>query len=64
MAKLQTIRIEKACELLETTTRTVMEIAYDVGYQDMKYFYELFRRQKGISPKQYRKRHMTLLTEE
>ena len=63
VAKLQTIRVEKACELLETTTRTVTEIAYDVGYQDMKYFYELFRRQKGISPKQYRKRHMTLLTE-
>ena len=57
---LQTVRIQKACEFLKTTAKPVTEIAYDVGYQDMKYFYELFRRLKGTSPKQYQKKHSSL----
>ena len=64
VAMLQSIRIQKACELLKSTSRSVTEIAYDVGYQDMKYFYGLFRKQKGTSPKQYKKTHMTITENE
>ena len=55
---LQSIRIRKACGLLETTAMPVTEVALDVGYRDMKYFYGLFRRLTGVTPRQYRREHL------
>lgn len=51
---LQNIRINKACELLEETDKTVMEIANLVGYSDLKYFYTIFGNIKNLSPGEYR----------
>ena len=34
---------------------TVQQIANAVGYQDMKYFHELFRHKTGMTPQEYRK---------
>lgn len=52
---LQSIRIEKSCELLKTTSKTVQQIANQVGYQDMKFFHALFRKKTGMTPQEYRK---------
>ena len=52
---LQHTRIKKCCELLESTDQSVQNIAYCVGYHDMKYFHSLFRRKTGVTPQQYRR---------
>jgi len=49
-------RIQKAKELLLTTSLPVSEIAERVGYRTTKYFIKQFKEQAGISPGQYRSR--------
>ena len=49
------LRIRNAQVLLETTDGTVSEIARIVGYENSMYFSRLFRKEKGVSPLQYRK---------
>lgn len=49
------IRISVAEILLQNTEYGVNEIAELVGYQDISYFIELFRKEKGLTPLQYRK---------
>jgi len=48
-------RIEAAKKLLVETNIPVKEIASMVGYQDYAYFTRVFKKETGISPKQYRK---------
>ena len=47
-------RIEKAKELLKTTTMKVGDIAEKVGYVNASYFISLFRNNVGCSPAKYR----------
>ncbi len=49
-------RLKKACKLLETTTLSITEIAFDVGFQSGSYFAEMYRRIYGCSPSSYRKK--------
>ena len=48
-------RIRNAQMLLETTDGTVSEIARIVGYDNPLYFSRVFRKEKGLSPANYRK---------
>lgn len=48
-------RIEAAKTLLISTNDTVDGIARSVGYNDPKYFYELFKKHTHITPSEYRK---------
>ena len=50
-------RIDRAKELLSTTTMSIGEIADAVGYQDAKYFSRIFHKQVKIKPSDYRKLH-------
>ncbi len=50
------IRINNAQILLETTQYSINEIASIVGYDNQLYFSRLFRKQKGCSPSEYRKK--------
>lgn len=52
---LQSVRINKSCNLLTTTSKKVTEIAEMVGYSDLKHFNEVFKRQTGLTPMQFRK---------
>lgn len=52
---LQKIRIEEACHLLRKTDKKVIEIAYEVGYRDIKYFNSIFKRINGKTPGEYRR---------
>ena len=52
---IQHLRIEKSCELLRHTELSVQEIAYFIGYKDLKFFHRLFKIKAGVSPGQYRK---------
>lgn len=49
-------RVEHAARALVETDRTVIEISRAVGYTDPYHFSRVFRRVKGLSPRQYRAR--------
>lgn len=53
---LNTIRIQEAEKLLISTSLNITEIATAVGFSTTSYFIKLFRKQKHLSPKQYRKK--------
>jgi AraC-like DNA-binding protein len=48
-------RIRKARELLETTDKSVTEVAQEIGFTDSSYFGRVFRREVGVSPMAYRR---------
>jgi two-component system, response regulator YesN len=48
-------RLEEAKRLLGSSLLTVSEIAYQVGYENPRYFSELFQRQCGMTPSQFRR---------
>ena len=48
------LRIQKACELLDTTALSIKEISVELGYGDPLYFSRSFARCTGKSPKHYR----------
>ncbi len=56
LAYLQALRVDRAKALLETSNRSVEQIAASVGYTDLSSFRLLFTRQTGLSPAEYRKR--------
>lgn len=49
------VRISRAKELLSTTAMRTSEVAYAVGYNDPRYFSYLFKKNTGLSPRDYRK---------
>lgn len=51
---LETLRIEKACELLQDRQLTVNDVAEAVGYNSVQSFRRAFKRVKGVSPKELR----------
>ncbi len=52
------IRMQHAKEQLAHSCRKLYEIAHLVGYSDGKYFAKLFTKETGLTPKQYRERHL------
>ena len=52
---LQTIRLEKSCELLMNSTTKITDVCEQVGYDNESYYIQLFRKTYGITPLQYRK---------
>lgn len=48
-------RMEKAKALLESTDLKVYEIANEVGYSEMDWFYKKFKSYTGVSANEYRK---------
>jgi len=54
------LRLQRACEFLETSDNTVSEIAHSLGYMDPLYFSRLFRRKIGQSPSTYRTSRETI----
>jgi len=48
------IRIKKAKELLRTTTLKSFEISHKIGYNDPHYFSSVFKKNTGLSPKNFR----------
>ena len=55
MQYILTIRINNAVSQLETTDYNVTEISTIVGYDNPLYFSRIFKKQKGVSPSDYRK---------
>lgn len=54
---IQELRIREACRLLETTDDSSAEIARESGFNDIKFFYQTFKKTMGMTPAKYRKTH-------
>jgi transcriptional regulator GlxA family with amidase domain len=54
---LQRVKIESAKKALESTRKNVNEVMYEVGYNDLKAFRQVFRKITGMSPLDYRNKY-------
>ena len=54
IAYLTELRLDKAVELLNTTSDKTYVIAQKVGYQEQNYFSYVFKKRFGVSPTRYR----------
>jgi two-component system response regulator YesN len=52
---LHQIRLEAAEHLLRTTALPVEEIAEEIGYHNITYFYHIFLKKYGTTPNNFRK---------
>lgn len=51
------LKIQKSCQYLYFTDRTIKEICVILGFEDPFYFSRLFTKLMGLSPSNYRKTH-------
>jgi two-component system response regulator YesN len=49
------VRITKAKEMLGDVRHKIYQISYQVGYKDPVHFTKLFKKQSGLTPKEFRK---------
>ena len=54
---IQRVRIEAAKKKLESSTDTIMEIMFSIGYNDEKAFRNTFKKYAGLSPKGYQMKY-------
>jgi signal transduction histidine kinase/ligand-binding sensor domain-containing protein/DNA-binding response OmpR family regulator len=59
---IKSIRLKRAAQLLEKSQYTVAEIAYEVGFNNPKYFARTFRKEFGVLPSEYASRSQRLRT--
>ncbi len=53
---IRTIRLKRAAQLLRDSKNTISEVAYSVGFNDVKYFRKCFSKQFSSTPSDYRNR--------
>lgn len=53
---LQKTRIEAAKQMLEQSRHSIAEVMFESGYNDLKTFRSLFKRNVGMTPKDYREK--------
>ncbi|SDO05388.1 response regulator transcription factor [Alkalicoccus daliensis] len=57
---IKTERLKKAQQLLTETNKPAYEVAEIVGYEDQRYFSQVFKKEFGFTPSDYRKKHTKL----
>ena len=50
------LRINRAADLLTTTDRSIVTIAFEAGFESLSTFYRVFQKKTGLSPTAYRER--------
>ena len=56
MQYIQRLRVQKACDLLESTTQSFEQISASVGYDDVNSFRKVFIKVIGLSPSAFKAR--------
>ena len=51
---LETKRLNQACFLLKNTSLRIEDIALNIGYENLSFFYRLFKKNYGVKPREYR----------
>ncbi|MDH3796365.1 MAG: helix-turn-helix domain-containing protein, partial [Flavobacteriaceae bacterium] len=54
---IQRVKVEAAKKKLESSAQTVLQVMYDIGYNDEKAFRATFRKYSGLSPKEYQRKY-------
>lgn len=57
---LQLLRVDKAKQLLIFDTLPIEQVSYQVGYEDTSYMRRLFKKETGLSMREYRQRFAAL----
>ena len=57
MQYVNSLRIEEGKKMLKSTVLSIGDIAYAIGYNDVHYFSNVFKRSVGCSPSEYRERY-------
>lgn len=52
---INTMRVERACDMLVKTDMSIEEISQSIGFTSASYFSKTFKKQKGLSPFKYKK---------
>ena len=48
-------RMDAARRLLRETKKSVVDVALEVGYSNLSHFAQMFRRETGLTPREYRR---------
>ena len=59
LSYIHTIRVTMAKRLLEDGQQSIQEVSQAVGYEDVIFFRDLFKRHTGVCPTEYRTRFGT-----
>ena len=54
---LNTIKIRRACEMIQHERISLTEIAMKCGFNSSSYFCKVFKSEKGVSPTEYKQQH-------
>ncbi|WP_194841387.1 response regulator transcription factor [Salinibacillus xinjiangensis] len=52
------LKIEKAKQLLMKTSKSILDIAYELGFSNENYFSKVFKKYVQLSPKNYREKYV------
>lgn len=52
---IQKIRLERALDLLRSTTNSITDISRTIGYNNIGFFYKVFKEHYGVTPAEFRK---------
>ena len=54
-------KIEKAQLMLIISEKSIKDVAYDLSFENLPYFYRLFKKVTGISPNRYKEKSFSIL---
>ena len=54
---IRTVRLNKAQQLLKSTSISISQVAFEIGFSDSAYFAKIFSKELGQTPTQFRRRY-------
>lgn len=57
---LNVVRIKAACEMLRKEQDSILDISIKCGFSSSHYFCKIFKREKGVSPSEYRRQFIVI----
>lgn len=53
---IRNVKMRKACIMITSTSKTIAEVAYALGYSDPKYFTKCFKEEFGVAPTKFKQK--------